>query len=162
MSSHALGEAKTQMNVCEKELTNMEGENQRAEKRVAACDLESRKLEQKLTRHEKDKLSARRALSTMLEKVRSVTQQTIRTRDRRASPSAGCLNHVRYLLMDPPMQYPWIETEKHFFGRRHTDYDFDARDAGKAQHLLRKLEDEQHKLVKKINKKVWITSLGCG
>ena len=57
------------MNVCEKELTKMEAENQKADKRMAACELESKKLEQKLARHQKDKLTARRALSTMLEKV---------------------------------------------------------------------------------------------
>jgi structural maintenance of chromosome 2 len=51
-------------------------------------------------------------------------------------------------------QQPWIEAEKQFFGRPHTDYDFDARDISKAQKRLKELKDEQAALSKKINKKV--------
>jgi hypothetical protein len=52
------------------------------------------------------------------------------------------------------MQYPWIESERQFFGRRMTDYDFESMDPAKSQDRLRKLQDEQQKLAKKINKKV--------
>lgn len=52
------------------------------------------------------------------------------------------------------MQYPWIETERQFFGRRLTDYDFEAMDLAKSQDRLKRLQDEQQKLAKKINKKV--------
>lgn len=51
-------------------------------------------------------------------------------------------------------KYPWIETEKQFFGRRHTDYDFQAKQPAKEQQALKALESEQLVLAKKINKKV--------
>jgi hypothetical protein len=52
------------------------------------------------------------------------------------------------------LQYPWIETEKQFFGQRGTDYDFEGQELNKAEAKLRKLQDEQQGLAKKINKKV--------
>eukprot|EP00624_Nannochloropsis_granulata_P000256 evm.model.NODE_10904_length_5915_cov_18.506340.1 len=51
-------------------------------------------------------------------------------------------------------KHTWVETEKQFFGRPHTDYDFEARNPAKAHHLLGKLQEEQAGLAKNINKKV--------
>lgn len=50
--------------------------------------------------------------------------------------------------------HPWIETEKEFFGREHTDYDFQRRDPASANHRLLELKETQGALSKKINKKV--------
>lgn len=50
--------------------------------------------------------------------------------------------------------HPWIETEKEFFGREHTDYDFQRRDPASANHRLLELKEIQGALSKKINKKV--------
>lgn len=50
--------------------------------------------------------------------------------------------------------HSWIAQEKQFFGRAHTDYDFDARDVSGAQKRLKELRDENAVLTRKINKKV--------
>ncbi|KAJ0393797.1 hypothetical protein P43SY_001237 [Pythium insidiosum] len=49
---------------------------------------------------------------------------------------------------------PWIESERQFFGREHTDYDFRRRDPATANHRLLELKEAQNALAKKINKKV--------
>lgn len=49
---------------------------------------------------------------------------------------------------------PWIESEKEFFGREHTDYDFRRREPSAASRRLVELKEEQSLLSKKINKKV--------
>eukprot|EP01133_Synstelium_polycarpum_P008142 gene8142-9557_t len=51
-------------------------------------------------------------------------------------------------------QHPWIGTEKQFFGRPLGDYDFKAQDPSKAQAKLLKLQEDQERLSKTINKKV--------
>jgi hypothetical protein len=38
-------------------------------------------------------------------------------------------------LISRTHQHPWIETEKQFFGRRHTDYDFEAKNPNKCQQV---------------------------
>lgn len=50
--------------------------------------------------------------------------------------------------------HPWIESEKEFFGREHTDYDFQHRDPTTAKRRLLDLKETQGALSKKINKKV--------
>lgn len=47
-------------------------------------------------------------------------------------------------------KYPWIAEEKAFFGRRQTDYDFEARDPEVAQANLKSLREEQASLSKKV------------
>jgi len=49
---------------------------------------------------------------------------------------------------------PWINEEKQFFGRPHTDYDFEERNPKKAQKRMAELESSNVELSKKINKKV--------
>jgi structural maintenance of chromosome 2 len=51
-------------------------------------------------------------------------------------------------------EHEWIATEKKFFGRPHTDYDFSTRDAKDCRTRLATLCDDQAKLSKNINKKV--------
>jgi len=50
--------------------------------------------------------------------------------------------------------HPWIVKEQKFFGRPHTDYDFESRDVGECQQRLNSLHEDQSKLSKNINKKV--------
>ncbi len=56
--------------------------------------------------------------------------------------------------------HPWIATEKQFFGRPGTDYDFAARDPKAAGAQLKALEAEQAALSKRVNKKVGWHGLG--
>ena len=64
--------------------------------------------------------------------------------------AASCDRHVRELLE----KHAWIGSEKQFFGRAHTDYDFAARDPAEALARLRALEKQQGELERRINKKV--------
>lgn len=48
----------------------------------------------------------------------------------------------------------WIATERQYFGKPHTDYDFEARDVDAAKAELRDLEAQQAALAKRVNKKV--------
>ena len=50
--------------------------------------------------------------------------------------------------------HEWIAAEKHLFGKPHTDYDFSRSDPSKARKKLKKLQDEQEALERKVNKKV--------
>lgn len=50
--------------------------------------------------------------------------------------------------------HPWISTERQYFGRPGTDYDFTLRDPKDAAQALKKLEQEQAALSKRVNKKV--------
>lgn len=52
-------------------------------------------------------------------------------------------------------KHPWIREDKQFFGRRETDYDFEARDPSEAQRRLKTLKEEQAALSKKV------CSIGC-
>ena len=51
-------------------------------------------------------------------------------------------------------RHPWIASEKQYFGKPHTDYDFNARDPSQAKARMAKLVSARDKLAKKINKKV--------
>ena len=50
--------------------------------------------------------------------------------------------------------HQWIESEKAFFGRKESDFDFEARDVNESKTRLKTLRSDQDKLSKKINKKV--------
>ena len=51
-------------------------------------------------------------------------------------------------------QHPWIATERQFFGRPHTEYDFKSKNVHESKKKLKELQNEQVSLSKKINKKV--------
>ncbi|EQC29079.1 hypothetical protein SDRG_13239 [Saprolegnia diclina VS20] len=51
-------------------------------------------------------------------------------------------------------QHPWIATEKEYFGRDQSDFDFKRMELGAAKARLAELKDAQGSLAKKINKKV--------
>jgi structural maintenance of chromosome 2 len=110
-----------------------------AKQQVAVCDKQIHKLEAENTKAEKE-ISASEIESKKLENKIGRFQK-----DKTA---------VRRALSALLEKHPWVETEKQFFGRPHTDYDFEARKPAKAHHLLGKLQDEQATLAKNINKKV--------
>lgn len=51
-------------------------------------------------------------------------------------------------------KHDWIASEQNFFGKPHTDYDFEATSPKSANSRLSSLKKEQEELGKKINKKV--------
>jgi len=52
-------------------------------------------------------------------------------------------------------QYDWIEKEEQFFGKEHGDYDFGKKNISEVMEQLRKLEEEQEYLSKRVNKKAF-------
>ncbi|TYZ67016.1 hypothetical protein PybrP1_011486 [[Pythium] brassicae (nom. inval.)] len=63
-------------------------------------------------------------------------------------------SEAKHIVKKLEKAHPWIETEKEFFGREHTDYDFQRRDPASATRRLLELKETQGALSKKINKKV--------
>ena len=51
-------------------------------------------------------------------------------------------------------EYPWIVTEKHFFGRPGSDFDFEAHDVDAAFQELQGAQDSQQRLANRVNRKV--------
>ena len=56
-------------------------------------------------------------------------------------------------------EYPWIVTEKHFFGRPGSDYDFEAHNVDAAFQELQGAQDSQQRLANRVNRKVGLK--GC-
>jgi structural maintenance of chromosome 2 len=50
-------------------------------------------------------------------------------------------------------EYPWIETDRAHFGKRGTDFDFEANDYQQCKERFTKLSNQQNRLSKSINKK---------
>jgi structural maintenance of chromosome 2 len=72
-------------------------------------------------------------------------------RSKEAAKEAAAAERTARDLAD---KHPWIATERQFFGRAHTDYDFGARDPAEALARLKALEKQQGDLERRINKKV--------
>ena len=67
--------------------------------------------------------------------------------DKDTSDAAESVRHLA-------KKYPWIESEKQFFGVEGTDYDWHSKDPEHESEKLLELEAEQNKRAKRINKKV--------
>lgn len=63
-------------------------------------------------------------------------------------------SEAKHIVKKLEKAHPWIESEREFFGREHTDYDFERRDPASANRRLLELKETQGALSKKINKKV--------
>ncbi|OQR99769.1 structural maintenance of chromosomes protein [Achlya hypogyna] len=63
-------------------------------------------------------------------------------------------SHATSLVDNLQKSHPWIATEKEYFGRDQSDYDFKRLDLPDAQARLKSLKEAQGSLAKKINKKV--------
>ena len=51
-------------------------------------------------------------------------------------------------------EYPWIQTEKVYFGRKESDFDFESKNIDECKEELKSLKVQQDKLKKKLNTKV--------
>ena len=55
-------------------------------------------------------------------------------------------------------EFPWIATEKEFFGKPGSDYDFEAQDVEAAFQEYEAANQSLQRLANKVNRKVWHTS----
>lgn len=110
-----------------------------AKQQLAVCDKQIQKLEVENGKAEKGVSAA------------EIEGKKLENKIGRFQKDKAAARRALTLLLE---KHTWVETEKQFFGRPHTDYDFEARNPAKAHHLLGKLQEEQAGLAKNINKKV--------
>lgn len=116
--------------------------NQQLEKRRSNLTLCDQQLKELVARHSE---LSRKKSSLELERKKTEHKITRLVKDE---------SDAKVLVKKLEKAHPWIETEKEFFGREHTDYDFQRRDPASANHRLLELKETQGALSKKINKKV--------
>eukprot|EP00741_Cyanophora_paradoxa_P002664 tig00000615_g2585.t1 len=56
-------------------------------------------------------------------------------------------------IEDMQKEHPWIDTDRHLFGKPHTDFDFAAKNPAQQQQRLKNLQEENTKLSRKVNKR---------
>ena len=96
-------------------------------------------------------LGAARDATLAEAEVAAMDVAKVDARSRAAAKDAAAADR---LAADLLAKHPWIEGERQFFGRAHTDYDFEARDVKEANAALAALEKAQAELERGINKKV--------
>ena len=144
----------------EKELAALNKEEKKIEDKVAEIqdtyENASKKLEERrshltLCDQQLKDLTARQST---LSKKKSDVEIERKKAEHKISRTAKDESDAKVMVKKLEKAHPWIETEKEFFGREHTDYDFQRRDPSSANHRLLELKETQGALSKKINKKV--------
>ncbi|CAI5717516.1 unnamed protein product [Peronospora destructor] len=144
----------------QKELAALRKEEKKVEDKLAEIEdtyeKASRKLEERrsdltLCDQQLKELSARQSA---LSKRRSDLEIERKKAEHKISRMAKDESDAKMMVTKLEKAHPWIETEKEFFGREHTDYDFQRRDPSSANRRLLELKETQGALSKKINKKV--------
>jgi structural maintenance of chromosome 2 len=144
----------------QKEIENLRKEEKKLEEKLndvqGAYDEANQQLEKRrtnLTMYDQQlkELSVRQS---ELSKKRTVLQLERKKTEHKISRLVKDESDAKVMVKKLEKAHPWIETEKEFFGREHTDYDFQRRDPASANHRLLELKETQGALSKKINKKV--------
>mmetsp|Transcript_15898 Transcript_15898/g.31167 ORF Transcript_15898/g.31167 Transcript_15898/m.31167 type:complete len:1174 (+) Transcript_15898:40-3561(+) len=110
---------------------------------------------------EKERLAAHEKEISGLEKMKNKLKKRIADNQieikkithkiaRMSADKSDAVKRVEAMLK----KYSWIKSEKKFFGKPHTDYDFDKVSVKQAETRLHALKNEQEELSKTINKKV--------
>lgn len=144
------------------------------QKEIAALRIEEKKLEDKVAEIQRtfteasNKLEERRSHLTLwdqqlkdlatkqsdLAKQKSALEIERKKSEHKITRLLKEESEAKHIVKKLEKSHPWIETEKEFFGREHTDYDFQRRDPASANRRLLELKETQGALSKKINKKV--------
>uniref|UniRef100_A0AAV1T5Q2 Structural maintenance of chromosomes protein n=1 Tax=Peronospora matthiolae TaxID=2874970 RepID=A0AAV1T5Q2_9STRA len=144
----------------QKELAALNNEKKKVEDKLAEIqgtyENASKKLEERrshltLCDHQLKELSARQSA---LSKKKSDLEIERKKAEHKISRTAKDEGDAKVMVKKLEKAHPWIESEKEFFGREHTDYDFQRRDPSSANRRLLELKETQGALSKKINKKV--------
>jgi len=64
--------------------------------------------------------------------------------------------HFQHLVVHGVQEFPWIATEKDFFGKPGSDYDFEAQDVQAAFEEYEAANQSLQRLANKVNRKVWL------
>ncbi|CAH0481400.1 unnamed protein product [Peronospora belbahrii] len=144
----------------QKELAVLRKEEKKMEDRLAEIQdtyekaskkLEERRSDLTLCDQQLQELSARQSA---LSKKRSDLEIERKKAEHKISRMTKDESDAKMTVKKLEKAHPWIATEKEFFGREHTDYDFQRRDPLSANRRLLELKETQGALSKKINKKV--------
>ncbi len=87
--------------------------------------------------------------------------------NRQHAPSLEVM-HFQHLVVHGVQEFPWIATEKDFFGKPGSDYDFEAQDVQAAFEEYEAANQSLQRLANKVNRKVPLhqpastTSTSCG
>lgn len=114
---------------CDKNISELIEQRDKQSKELTDIDIESKKLEHKILRFHKDKKDAQKFVEHLEEK------------------HAWIQNQKQYACR-------FVFLTNRYFGKANTEYDFKTRNPQEAQKELNRLQDEQAKLSKQINKKV--------
>ncbi|TDH65032.1 hypothetical protein CCR75_009177 [Bremia lactucae] len=117
----------------------------------ASQKLEERKSNLSLSDQQVKELGAR--LSTLSSK-KSDLEIECKKAEHKISRMAKDEKDAKMMVKKLEKTHLWIDTEKEFFGREHTDYDFQRKNPSTANRRLLELKETQGALSKKINKKV--------
>ncbi|KAI9907348.1 hypothetical protein PsorP6_004659 [Peronosclerospora sorghi] len=117
----------------------------------ASKKLEERRSDMTRCDHQLKELSARQ---NALSKKKSDLEIERKKTEHKIARMVKDESDAKMMVKRLEKAHPWIETEKEYFGREHTDYDFQRRDPSSANRRLLELKETQGALSKKINKKV--------
>ncbi|KAL4152597.1 hypothetical protein PRNP1_009525 [Phytophthora ramorum] len=144
----------------QRELDSLRKEEKKVEDKLteiqATYEKASQKLEERrsnLTMYDQQ-LKEMGARQSSLSKKKSDLEIERKKTEHKISRMAKDKSDAKMMVKKLEKAHPWIETEKEFFGREHTDYDFQRRDPATANRRLLELKETQGALSKKINKKV--------
>ncbi|CAI5717390.1 unnamed protein product [Peronospora destructor] len=144
----------------QKELAALRKEEKKMEDKLAEIEDTYEKASRKLEERRSDltlcdqQLKELNARQSALSKRRSDLEIERKKAEHKISRMAKDESDAKMMVTKLEKAHPWIETEKEFFGREHTDYDFQRRDPSSANRRLLELKETQGALSKKINKKV--------
>ncbi|TMW60827.1 hypothetical protein Poli38472_000869 [Pythium oligandrum] len=148
------------LNALAKELATLRKDAKKVEETVAEIqqtyDEAAQKLEERrshLTQCDEQLKNLAEVQST-ISKKKSALEIERKKNEHKISRLVKDESDAKLLVKKLEKSHPWIESEKEFFGREHTDYDFRRRDPAGANRRLVELKEEQGVLSKKINKKV--------
>ncbi|CEG45051.1 structural maintenance of chromosomes protein 2-1-like [Plasmopara halstedii] len=142
------------------ELAALRKEEKKVEDKLAQIQETYEKASQKLEKRRSDlslndqQLKELSARQSALSNKKSDLEIERKKAEHKISRMEKDENDAKLTVKKLEKAHPWIDTEKEFFGREHTDYDFKRKDPSMANRRLLELKETQGVLSKKINKKV--------
>ncbi|KAF0691055.1 Aste57867_17667 [Aphanomyces stellatus] len=129
----------TQLRKVEEDSDAIRAKLQAKREALNQCDNELKTLQSKFNEHQKAMNECDIESKKIDHRIQRIQKET-----------SNAHSSVEHLLE----AHAWIATERQYFGKEHTDYDFRQKDYPTAQKRLKALRESQGALSKKINKKV--------
>jgi len=151
---------KTQLETSQQNVSEMSKQEKDASSKInerkESCEEKERQLEEKkkkmmdtdkqFSRLNEQRISLERKISDLEIELKKIDGDI----NRSEKTTKESTNQIQIM----EQKNPWIEKEKHLFGKAKSEYDFNAKDVEKVGKELKKLQEEQTKLAKNLNRKV--------